>query len=81
MRYVGAVKPSFVKQGIKWIYLEEDPKHTGGVYLYLHREKGDRKKCIFDEWYEKVEQARKSARKWGIEDCDWEELGEEDGNS
>jgi hypothetical protein len=71
MRRISSIKQQFQEQGIRWTVLEEDTDGYGGTFLFLHRELNEA--CIYDLWFETVEQAEEEAfSRYGISKGDWE---------
>jgi hypothetical protein len=71
MRRIASVDLQFQEQGIRWIVLEEDRSDSGGVFLYLHQDLNEA--CLYDYWFETIEQAEQHAfNRWGISKEDWE---------
>jgi hypothetical protein len=71
MRRISNVNPRYQAQDVRWIVLEEDASDSGGVFLYLHRDLNEA--CLYDCWFETIEQAEQHAwDRWGISKGHWE---------
>lgn len=72
MKKISKIGPQYQVQGLKWITLEQDHLGSGGVFLFLHQNLNE--PCIFDYWFETIQQAEQEAlKRWGISKEDWED--------
>ena len=69
-RFIAEVPRDFRKQEIGWLVLEEDVEHTGGWFLYGHRDLDEGSE--FDSWHLKRNEAEHEAEtRWGVKAGDW----------
>ena len=69
-RFLAEVPIGLRKQDIRWLILEEDSEHTGGWFLYGHRDLDEGSQ--FDSWHLSREEAEREAEtEWGVQTEAW----------